>query len=432
MSIIQRDNMTQTLTNREEFLVIGLTGRVGAGCSRAASILGSDIRELRLPAVAPGPSGLKNDNERDRRIIFAYADNHWLAFDIIQVRSVIATFLLNDMRGFAKDYLSLKNEILLGSEEEKAINDVLDGLEREVYAELDRRASEALKRMRLERVKTILSEKDSKEKNPEKKWSKILDEIEKYEATKENGDMSVYSKEVFAFLYKEKLQEIKYEERREYCEEVNRLLYAMSAIEAFGDVGRWRGKVWEELQKLNAGMGKPKPQEFTFEHFKFVHDIMPAVAKVIHERLALTASADFTELFQKYGNCIRKFGRVIYDHNEILKQLNNSKRNDYFAIPRKINQFIKVLRHPLDRSFNRPTRVVIDSIKNNFEAIYLRDRYSAFYLCAISTDEPTRIKRLVEDPQKRLNLEQVHFIDWNEYSSVGEEIYTRHKKKRGA
>lgn len=258
MSVIQRNNMTQTLTNREEFLVIGLTGRVGAGCSKAASILGSDIRKLRLPTVAPGPSGFNDDSERDRRIIFNYAENHWLAFDIIQVRSVIAAFLLNDMRGFAKDYLSLKNEALLGNEDEK-VNHVLDGLELEVHAELNRRASEALKRLRLERVKAILCEKDSKEKNSEKKWTKILDEIEKYGATKENADMSVNSREVFSFLYKEKLQEIKYEERREYCEEVNRLLYAMSAIEAFGDVGRWHGKVWEELQKLNAGMEKPKP-----------------------------------------------------------------------------------------------------------------------------------------------------------------------------
>lgn len=71
---------------------------------------------------------------------------------------------------------------------------------------------------------------------------------------------------------------------------------------------------------------------------------------------------------------------------------------------------------------------MIDSIKNAFEATYLRQRYSSFYLFAISADENIRRNRLMNSEKKSLTMEQIRFIDWNEYSSEGVKVYNQIKK----
>ena len=57
--------------------------------------------------------------------------------------------------------------------------------------------------------------------------------------------------------------------------------------------------------------------------------------------------------------------------------------------------------------------------------MYLRDRYSAFYLFAISADETDRKKRLMENSQKRLTITEINILDWNEYSEDGQNVYAR-------
>ena len=95
----RRNNMQRLLAEREEFLIIAMTGRVGSGCTEAADILTSGIDGLlRTPP---------NEYERDKKVLWEYAKYHWLAFDIIKVRTIITTFLLYDMRGFADEILNM-------------------------------------------------------------------------------------------------------------------------------------------------------------------------------------------------------------------------------------------------------------------------------------------------------------------------------------
>ena len=53
------------------------------------------------------------------------------------------------------------------------------------------------------------------------------------------------------------------------------------------------------------------------------------------------------------------------------------------------------------------------------EAVYLRYRYSAFYLWAITTDANIRERRL---RSKHLTDTQVRMLDWNEYHDKGREV----------
>lgn len=71
-----RHNMLNLMMQHEEFIVIGLTGRIGSGCSRVAKVLSSSYKDLNLPLITPGYQGLADDMARDRRILQRYASAH--------------------------------------------------------------------------------------------------------------------------------------------------------------------------------------------------------------------------------------------------------------------------------------------------------------------------------------------------------------------
>ena len=73
-----------------DFIIIGLTGRTGSGCSTSASIL--SMNKLPLPDI--GNSHYTGNEARKYRIVKKYIDNKWQPFDWLQVRSVITRYLL--------------------------------------------------------------------------------------------------------------------------------------------------------------------------------------------------------------------------------------------------------------------------------------------------------------------------------------------------
>jgi len=97
----------------------------------------------------------------------------------------------------------------------------------------------------------------------------------------------------------------------------------------------------------------------------------------------IIGSAGYVKLFQKLGNNLRDSGSVDSDKVE---------SGSFFSLAEKINQIIKDIRDarkPGDKTF-----IVIDAIRNPFEAIYFQDRYSSFYLMAVSCNDDERKRRL--------------------------------------
>lgn len=58
------------------------------------------------------------------------------------------------------------------------------------------------------------------------------------------------------------------------------------------------------------------------------------------------------------------------------------------------------------------SRICLDAIRNPFEATYLRDKYRAFYLISVNTDDESRIERL-----SYLSSEEIKNLDLIEYPS---------------
>lgn len=98
----------------DDFIVLGLTGRTGSGCSTSAKILQANIDEIRHSLFSgKNPS---NNEQRKERIILRHFEATWTPFLLIQVRSIITTFLLDEKISTAIDNF----QELLPTEEKKA------------------------------------------------------------------------------------------------------------------------------------------------------------------------------------------------------------------------------------------------------------------------------------------------------------------------
>lgn len=78
----------------DELIIIGLTGRTGSGCSTVAQILCSEHHEIRN-SLHSSNSPSSND-ERKQKIVKRHFDLTWQKFELIQVRSVITLFLIEE------------------------------------------------------------------------------------------------------------------------------------------------------------------------------------------------------------------------------------------------------------------------------------------------------------------------------------------------
>lgn len=96
------DGLAKIFAHRSSFIVIGLTGRTGSGCTTVADLLGSDnFDALDLPDVPNPPT---NNEDRKDRIVREWLKENWSPFKKIQVSQIILFLALsdksNDFEGF--------------------------------------------------------------------------------------------------------------------------------------------------------------------------------------------------------------------------------------------------------------------------------------------------------------------------------------------
>ena len=78
--------------NRKDFILIGLTGRIGSGCTTTAKFLSSDIEEHKLKDLCIDDNS--NDTHRKKFIIHKYYKENWKKFQIVRASDVIVLFML--------------------------------------------------------------------------------------------------------------------------------------------------------------------------------------------------------------------------------------------------------------------------------------------------------------------------------------------------
>lgn len=160
------------------------------------------------------------------------------------------------------------------------------------------------------------------------------------------------------------------------------------------EILKLKGFSWDELIK---GLSNLDPTKFIddidvkgeyidLSNF-FFSEAFQKFASALNNYLAQKDFYYLCFLYHRLGYVIRSSGKPTEPTKNVFNQPAQDISNLYKLV-HLINCVIKGLRK---REYNdgkhREARVVIDSIRNSLEAFYLRERYSAFYLIAVHDDE---------------------------------------------
>lgn len=287
---------------RENFVIIGLTGRTGSGCTTVAEKLTTaEWKELKTNYKDFNSDQIDNV-VRKNRIVHRYLKEHWTqAFDVICASDIIFYYALKEsFDDFANSLASVNIE---PDEESK-----------------------------YEKSKPIIDTALREELN------KLQDE--------------------FNALHDKVMECEEYLHEPDYNNTV-KLELVRSVV--FTDIKTFRKSLEGILTKT--------------------------IKKVIASEL------------QSWGNNIRKY-------NSIKPQAAPHKKAPS-CLARKINQIIKVFR-AYDKNHGRKTLIAIDALRNPFEVLYFRERYAAFYLMAVHTEEKIRRDALFK---RGFRIDEIEHLD---------------------
>lgn len=274
---------------RKHFIIIGLTGRTGSGCSTAGDILSKKTYdELSLS------KDIYDDKivaEKLRfQIVNTYVKNNWGSFYVIRIKDIITSFILEDG----------------------------------------------------------------------------LDEFADFCASHFSKSKEEFKKQFSKFL-----------------------------LSSFDEMHKSRLEIQKRLSdNKEEALGEDFVYNFYFKD-------LPVFTNNIKEYLDKLNPNGFTTIYQKFGNNVRTSG------NPYVNTFNPKK---IFLLSQRTNALIKILRKRSSINEEK-VLVAIDSIRNPYEASFFRERYSSFYLFAITTDNKTRIDRL----SSTLSKPQISKVDEVEY-----------------
>lgn len=277
---------------RHKFLILGLTGRTGSGCTTVAKLLGSEtLEQFNAPRPSFNHAGITND-ERKYNILYHYfhSEQKVLPFQTIKASNMIMFLALSE--GF----------------------DVLKDAFLQAYSQKNKKTDEV---------------------------GSIIDKM-KNEIDNHYDKVSRY----YNFLKQKKYKRIPFNESD-------------------------KEELLTQTREIKDYIEKELP--------KFREEFEAKLEEKTHKRL-------FRE-FQIWGDNIRQFGSV--------KNTGTLNVNGPSALSQLINLVIKVYLE-INNAENRDTLIIIDALRNPFEVLYFRERYSSFYLLSINTEEEIRKKHLYE------------------------------------
>lgn len=158
-------------------------------------------------------------------------------------------------------------------------------------------------------------------------------------------------------------------------------------------------EVREELLRLHSFNGRVEPSEID-SWIELYFSTLPSATEKLKSRLG---GANFTRLYQMSGDNIRSSGLANSNFFDVRK---------LFNFPKHLNFLIKLIRKST-KARGVPCRIVIDAIRNPYEAFFLKRRYANFYLISINTSNPKRLSSLHE--YRKLSIKEITALDNKEY-----------------
>ncbi len=464
-SKLKRRNVDELFKQHKNYLVLGLSGKYGSGCSTVCELMTRKFSDLHVEKKCSGDLNdaySSGDETRDKINILKYAEENWDPFDAITSGFVINSYLLEYLR---RSYIS-------GKSDEK---DILTKIRSIQNNNLDSNESNHNTNELIAFFQKILKENMDEE---EEKIKSYKDSIRKYanlfafylfkngKATLENiyegsqvldTQENLFDDKSFSdestLLFNEELS--KSNSLFEYL--INPLRSEDEILKVLCHLNSLIYKKYEKCEKIlqennlqdaNIEIIKKNSDELLFCYAKY---ILPAFSKTLREKLK-----DFRLVYNYCANSIRAFGRIVANEeitNGLFEETEKSQKTYYFSLARRMSHFIKIFRHPTTRiKKDVPVKVVIDSIRNPYESYFLQQRYSSFYLLAILRDEearhnslkengkcpadlidifesPKELGKLYKDFYKEIDFGEIDNID-NPNSQIQKNILEKLKKKK--
>lgn len=409
MSIENRKRVEEIYAQQRNYIVIGLTGRYGSGCTTTRKILEGGLYDPN-DYLGSGDTQDITNSDRDQEIILNFMRNNMVKFDVIRVRDILTMFILEEPHAF---YCLLKE--CKGKKE-----DEIDTLKEEFF------------RYFKENGEFLW---DGQAKN-QKDRGVLFEQAQSMEELNQQGDPNdslefpapeAVVTQSTAFPEETASQTVVGENVQPAVVDSNEVSrYENPFVIA---TQKWK-KLWTGLMDDFEKFIREIDQDQWDFLMKNLGQISDLIRKYMSEKCSVEES---TIIFQRVGNMVRTFGKLM--ENPEKQQEVPGKMH---AVAERIHILIKILRRKdiiADRLSEKPTRdkkknnvhVVIDSIKNVFEANYLRARYDSFFLVALTLDDQQRFRRL--NLGKRMLREQINFIDVREQSSLAKNIWK--KKESG-
>jgi deoxycytidylate deaminase len=163
--------------------------------------------------------------------------------------------------------------------------------------------------------------------------------------------------------------------------------------------GKTTGKFKTKLSQLKSQYKLVKKNGISSEIGLFYTERLP---KKCEEIKTILGESAFVKLYQIVGSNIRVSGDPCNG---------NAVHGQFFALAERINSIVLEIR-AANRILRVKTLIVIDAIRNPFEAIYFQDRYPSFHLVAVSCSEMERRKRL---RALKFSETEIDSIDAKEY-----------------
>lgn len=372
--------------SQKEFVVLGLCGKTGSGVSTVSDILAKNFEELHLPQ--PCEECNAKIEKTEYRILYNFAKENWKSFYKIKTSSlIIATAIFNGAEKFKKYLFEFANfsENIVVDKLESRIHDIIHN---SFYS-------------------------DSSEEMIRIEFDDICKKINfKTEMTSFNNEFANYNLEIKGNGDKYYLEA--------NANDINELFFK-----------------YKDLRLDKSGFNSFLIYDVLY---KYIYTILPERCSKFWYDLNLEIKMNLkTTALQDMGNNLR----ITKNDPFYNKDKSDFTDDGYCGIAELINISIKLLRdykskktalmkklsEKIDGSELKEERrafIVIDSIKNPFESMYLKKRYSNYYLLAVYTDEKCRIERLEHD--YHLELKEINAIDITEQLSAFKKIQKDYKE----
>lgn len=357
---------------QKDFIILGLCGKVGSGVSTAAKLLEQKFEDLQLPQH--GLSELSPWDAHEYRILYTYAMRNWKCFHKIRTSALITRRILSTPPEAFVVFLTELSE----HAKQKSV-EVCASVQNYFNEEMNFDLSPYLGHYsELEQTPYRLLEKD------------ILPE--------EIPLIGPFNTEMACHLDNAHTIHFTYESETHTCIFRNQDLSKMLD---------W----YAERRQKKEGIHNP------FWHLilkEYIYDFLPSAGARLWNSVAEVSSGLPTLAMQCLGNHLRLCRQPYLDGAAFQK-------DGYTCIAEDINLAIKVFRAyqlklkellknrpslerdvsvwtPRENSLPAPddirTVIVVDSIKNPYESMYLKERYNNYYLIGIYTEDTARRNRL--------------------------------------